>query len=152
MPKNAGIVHLKRNLIKIKCSDYESVTTFFSKSKRAPLRDLINDHSPSLSVSRSHFSIPLLAWRPVWVDPIHYLLQLSLTYLLSKSIHCFFSASCQSRAVGHTQGLLEVSCLPLNLSTYKFSDLSLSHTRALSHPQIKVYKKSRLPGNLLALQ
>lgn len=131
-----------------KCSGYESLT-FCSQVKRA-LRDPI---IWSFSISPRFFLSPVLVFQSFYRSGDPWVLAPSMIYCSHPSVyfkvHLLSSQPHVSQEVAGQTGAESYLSVICSVSTYRFTDLSLSQKRAFSYPPTKVYKKSRTTGQSL---
>lgn len=133
----------------------DSFTTVCSQLKRALLSAPVHPSFSSIPISSCLpccFSIIPSTWGPVRIGSIHDSLQPSLNLLLSKSIHCSASASCQSRPIGWPERQLDrqvQSSIYLSFSLCQPAD-SLPQRRAFGHQLTKVSKKAEITEKSLS--
>lgn len=133
----------------------DSFTTVCSQLKRALLSAPVHPSFSSIPISSCLpccFSIIPSTWGPVRIGSIHDSLQPSLNLLLSKSIHCSASASCQSRPIGWPERQLDrqvQSSIYLSFSLCQPAD-SLPQRRAFGHQLTKVSKKAGITEKSLS--
>lgn len=98
MGRDKWTVHFRRDLMEkeTECSGYQTSSWLFVLSLRELFSELRSiDHSPSIPISSCLpfcFSIALSTRRPIRIGSTHQSPQPSFNLLLSKSIHCSFSA------------------------------------------------------------